>query len=144
MRIIQAVEFGIKIFEKNVEQWTYFLVQSIYTSTKTTKIKKMINGVRYMTYKNIGQFWFCGVKGLSISTTFLTCGRIQLFDLFGISFDQKIIKIHIGIWFVLVPPKKLMDFFKFLYFLWFSRILVPTTSVKNYLTLSTFMTGQYV
>ena len=140
MRIIQAVEFGIKIFEKNVEQWKYFLIQSIYTSTKTTKIKKMINGVRYMTYKNIGQFLFSE----GTSTTFLTCGRIQLFDLFGISFDQKIIKIHIGIWFVLVPPKKLMDFFKFLYFLWFSRILVPTTSVKNYLTLSTFMTGQYV
>ena len=140
MRIIQAVEFGIKIFEKNVEQWTYFLVQSMYTSTKTTKIKKMINGVRYMTYKNIGQFLFSE----GTSTTFLTCGRIQLFDLFGISFDQKIIKIHVGIWFVLVPPKKLMDFFKFLYFLWFSRILVPTTSVKNYLTLSTFMTGQYV
>ena len=119
MRIIQAVEFGIKIFEKNVEQWTYFLVQSIYTSTKTTKIKKMINGVRYMTYKNIGQFLFSEVKGLSISTSFLTCGRIQLFDLFGISFDQKIIQIHIGIWFVLVPPKKLMFSFNFL---WFCRI----------------------
>ena len=53
----------------------------------------MINGVRYMTYKNIGQFLFSE----GTSTTFLTCGRIQLFDLFGISFDQKIIKIHIGI-----------------------------------------------